>query len=205
MRSQCKQENKRVTIVDDIEAALKAKGWKKRASVMYFEMNAETISHINVFVKKTDSAEQVIRAQFETSNKLLNRASWDVFGLPANFGTVKDHLINGCKCQMFVALEGLEFSMPYPSAADLADTISNFGLQHSRSFDSLDKVRHQLSIAPVLGNPRYDIQRLCVELAKNNTAPARDLIAQKRREDEHGLFETTFFGCAARFLDKRAA
>ncbi len=183
-----------------LEKEIKALGWKKLAGSFFTELDHETLAHFNPFPKETG----ILRVQMHTSSKLLNRISWRIYGLPDDFGSLKEHLINACKCNitsLYVAREDPMHAVDIPSHAEL---IAQECRKQGENFNSIGKIVLE-SEEKSRTEPHIDrsIELICGYVAQSNFAKAMRLIKEKKSADYPG-YGISFFAHAERFLSSQS-
>jgi hypothetical protein len=185
-----------MSAIKSLESAIVTKGWKKNGAMFFRQLDDDTLSHLNVF----DKGANMVRAQMQTTKRRLNRASWAVYGLPPEFGTVKDHLTNACKCAISVSFTAREHDSANGDLDDLATAIVDECASHSERFRSVDHIIDQIADR-TRSEPHIDrsIELICCYLAKGNRKDALQLVEEKKLAGFPG-FELSFFGRAERYL-----
>jgi hypothetical protein len=183
-----------------LEKEMKVLGWKKLAGVFFRDINEFTISHFTVFEKDNG----LVRAQMHTTNKLLDRISWNIFGLPPNFGAQKDHLVNSTKCNISTSYLAYEKEQRPMDAKSQAAEICETCFTESKKFDNLQKIHGQI-IRKISENKDIDrsIELICTAIAISDLSSAKRLIREKKEANFPG-YPLSFFARAERYLAQYA-
>jgi hypothetical protein len=183
-----------------IEAEFLKKGWKKSGVTFFRQLDEDTLSHVNVF----DKSEKIVRAQMQTTNKRLNRASWAIHSLPPDFGTIKDHLTNACKCALTVSFAAREHEVESLDTEQLGTEIIQECSSISDRFRSIDQIIEQIAVrANIEPNVDRSIELICCHLANGNHERVLQLVENKKASSFPG-FEMSFYGRVERYLQSHS-
>ena len=183
-----------------LEKEIKALGWKKLAGSFVTELDQETMVHFNAFPKETGT----LRVQMHTTSKRLNRVSWRIFGLPDDFGSLKDHLINACKCNITSSHAAREDQMQAADIPSLAASMTQDCRMLGENFDAVEKIV-LASEEKARTEPNIDrsIELICGYIAQSEFGKAMHLVEQKKRAGHPG-YGISFFAHAERFLSSQS-
>ena len=183
------------TYTAEIEAIIKSHGFKRVSGLYYIEINAETMAHV-VLIDKANA----VRAQFGVTNKTLNRVSWNVFSVPASFGTIAHHLTNSTKCTIHAAHVAKEYAISEFSPESAANDISNIAISLGKQFSSIEAIQSQIRLPE---REQYDdICLICIAIQKGAYDEARHYINLRREQNFPG-FKLSFYTKAERLLKSK--